>query len=192
MAAVGVAGAPVAGGVVACSSPLPGSVLMFALRLLPLSITGTNGSGDVVSRVSLKRKPRVYELVADQRLRRGLGEENVPRHEPRHRCDHPRATPAERRLGAKMLAVTEDELRARLLTRCCNSGCGAKVSGQLDGIMARRRHYHLIPQLLQRRAYLTTIISKGYYVSLFCASSFLAPSSPCTSSFMLPLTFVLL
>ena len=136
-------------------------------------------------RVSLKRKPRVYELVAEQRLRRGLGETNVPSHEPRHRCDHPRATPAERRRGVKALAMTADELRARLLERCCNSGCGAKVVDQLDGIMARRRQYHLIPQLLQRRAYLSVVLSKGYYVGnlvLFFSSAFPPPFPLCSVS----------
>ncbi len=141
----------------------------------------------MVSRVTLKRRPRVYELVADQRLRRGLGEENVPRHEPRHRCDHPRATPAQRRLGAKALGVTEDELRARLLERCCNSGCGAKVIDQMKGIMARRRYYHLIPQLLQRRAYLTKILAKGYYVSFLSCRSPLSPPFLALSIFLLEL-----
>ncbi len=78
---------------------------------------------------------------------------------------YPRATPAQRRLGATALRITDDELRTRLLERCCNNGCGARVIGQLGDIMSRRRHYHLIPQKIQRRAYLSRVLSKGYYVS---------------------------
>lgn len=137
--------------------------------------------------VSLKRKVRVYEVVAEQRMKRALGEEDVPRHEPRHRCDHPRLTPVQRRLGAKALRVSKDELRELLLERCCNSRCGLMIVDQLDDIIARRRHYHLIPHLLQRRAHLTAIVTKGYFVSLPAGAlcSFLSTFLGSTACFLL-------
>jgi len=119
------------------------------------------------------RKRRVYEIVAEQRARRGAGELGVPRHQPRRRCDAPSGATHERsRDDHKQLALSTEALAALLTERCCNEQCGGRLAGQAAEILHRRRLHHLLPSAIDRRHQLEKELVAGYYVSFFLSLFF--------------------